>query len=127
MIDAVGGSDVAGEGMKEKGTDHWNYPKIANNGSHLTLLGSGYHDQDGSFGFLRGATFFFTSTAANSYEAWTMAAYHDVPSLLISSQPKPDGQSARCIKDYPKKVRSLRVVAFVISPILPDAPGVMPV
>jgi uncharacterized protein (TIGR02145 family) len=100
LIDYLGGEDVAGEKLKEKGQIHWRSPMGATNESGFTALPGGYRDASGKFGGLRDEGYWRCSTEYNTYFAWylsMLSAYRNTGKDYNVS--KENGLSVRCLKD----------------------------
>ena len=96
----LGGTSVAGGKMKETGTVHWAAPNTgATNSSWFTGLPAGDRDLSGSFIFLATYGDFWTSSEANSTQAWYRNLNTGNETLYIGGYYKSDGFAVRCLKD----------------------------
>lgn len=99
LIDILGGENVAGGKMKEKGTAHWISP---NTGAEDT-----YNFTARPAGFRMGGTFnqpgyystWWTSTQKNLEDAWIINLVNSKTQSYLEYAYKADGFSVRCIKD----------------------------
>ncbi len=100
LTDILGGDSLAGGKMKETGTAYWLSPNTgATNNSGFTALPGGFRDYDySSFGSLTYSTGFWSSTETWS-DAWILGLSYDNGAVNRIYDCKPDGYSARCIKD----------------------------
>ena len=103
LVDALGGSTVASEALKEAGTSHWDPPNTgATNQSGFTALPAGDRDDTGSF------------VAKGQSSSWWSSDDSDVPDLAVASflylddtsttsalasHPYEDGLAIRCMRD----------------------------
>lgn len=111
LINFLGGEELAGDKMREKGTSNWESPNTgANNSSGFTALPAGRrisHDggsYDIQFSGLGDATCFWSSTESeNTFDAKSIfiisSEQINLNSLSFSSSFKTCGNSIRCIKD----------------------------
>ena len=100
LINAVGGSTVAGGALKEAGTNHWSSPNTgATNSSGFTALPAGERSY-GSAGFTGQNTdgYFWTSTGNSSF-ARSIRLVHNDEASTISSISNQRGQSIRCLRN----------------------------
>ena len=97
----LGGDSVAGGKLKETGNAHWTYPNTgATNEAGFTALPGGRRNDDGSFDFIKGYGYWWSST-----EYSPMYAY--VRDLIYNSSFVPNfgdfkkyhGLSIRCLRD----------------------------
>jgi uncharacterized protein (TIGR02145 family) len=96
----LGGEDIAGEKLKEKGTSHWQSDMAANNESGFTAVAGGYRNANGTFGGLAENGFWRSSTANGDYFAWYLGMTSGYKSLYRDYNiPKENGLSVRCLKD----------------------------
>ena len=101
LTDFLGGESVAGGKMKEVGTAHWRSPNTgATNSSGFTALPGGRRDYNGSFSPLASYAYFWSSTENSSINAWgRMLNYSSEWVNRDHNYDKPNGFSARCVKD----------------------------
>ena len=96
----LGGTSVAGGKMKETGTVHWLSPNTgATNSSGFTGLPGGDRDVSGSFIFLATYGDFWTSSEANSTQAWYRNLNTGNETLYRGGYYKSDGFAVRCLKN----------------------------
>lgn len=100
-IDIVGISEnFTSELLKESGELHWNSPNIATNESGFSALPGGYRRRiDKDFSYLGTRAHFWTSSAADSEQAWYRSMSNESPHLTRSYNFKNYGFSIRCIKN----------------------------
>ena len=98
LFESLGGTAIAGEKMKETGTDHWPSPNSATNESGFTALPGGYRNYNGDFLGNGGEGEWFTSQEKDDRDAYE---YYIYPNNTISQAYywKKSGQSIRCVKD----------------------------
>jgi uncharacterized protein (TIGR02145 family) len=97
----AGGDPSAGNKLKEAGTAHWVSPNPATNETGFTALPGGYRFVDGNFiGFGTNA-YFWSSTEANTQDAWSRILYNNNGVFLrfSTSNFKQSEYSIRCVKD----------------------------
>ena len=102
LTDFLGGEDIAGGKMKEKGTSHWTSPNIgATNESNFTALPGGHRYLDEGLFFAAGDGGYWWSategTTSNIVSIWCMFASHVY--VNNSDNHKSIGFSVRCIRD----------------------------
>jgi len=95
----LGGSNVAGGKLKEKGTFHWESPNEgATNESGFTGLPSGGH-VFGGFSNLRVKGYFWTSSINDEFTCWGYHLYYNNGSFYSALRNNTDSYPLRCIKD----------------------------
>ncbi|MFH2143108.1 MAG: fibrobacter succinogenes major paralogous domain-containing protein [Bacteroidota bacterium] len=101
LTDYIGGEDVAGGKMKEKGTMYWNSPNTeADNSSGFTgLPGGGRGSNDGSFGSLGYDGYLWSTTEYGESHAWLRSLYYGKADVFAEYGDKTFGYSVRCLKD----------------------------
>jgi uncharacterized protein (TIGR02145 family) len=103
----LGGENVAGGKLKEKGTAHWESPNTdATNESGFTALPGGSRNYAGAFNYSGSNTLFFrsngcwwSSTELYDFNAYYRRMYNALGSVYTSLAVKQYGYSVRCIKD----------------------------
>jgi len=101
LINYLGGENVAGGKMKEKGTLHWLWPNFgATNISGFSALPGGYRNHiDGTFHTLRSNCYLWSTIESYEIYAWSKQIFY----ALADENPELDftnfGFSVRCIKD----------------------------
>ncbi len=99
LAQTLGGLDVAGGKLKEKGTTHWASPNTAaTNQSGFTALPNGVTSSSG-FGYTYVVGFYFSSTQeiADAVSLYTMGSNNG--KLQFTSVTDGVGFPARCVKD----------------------------
>ena len=99
MINALGGSEVAGGMLKEEGTAHWADPNEgANNGSGFTGLPAGVRDQSRYADFTISG-YFWTSTSKDEGFGQIEALRYSTGNVFSAQYPHTAGASVRCVKN----------------------------
>jgi uncharacterized protein (TIGR02145 family) len=104
LINYLGGINVAGGKMKEKGSAHWISPNVdASNESGFNALPGGLRAKDtGAFANIGLVGFYRTSTEelASGYDSsWHIMLFNQNANSTLSYSVKVYGNSVRCIKD----------------------------
>jgi uncharacterized protein (TIGR02145 family) len=100
LSEYLGGDLIAGEKLKEAGTEHWTDPNVgATNESGFTALPAGYRSCSGSFTHLGSYSCIWSSSELNDLEAWFRELYGYKSNFTRSEDVKEYGFSVRCIKD----------------------------
>ena len=103
LISYLGGEDVAGLELKEKGTIHWDIPndEVTNSTGFSALPGGLRFGQGGLFGYIRTDGYYWSSTPDNilGESAWYFELYHEFGSAYVMDQYMRNGMSVRCIKN----------------------------
>lgn len=100
LIDYLGGRDVAGGKLKEKGTVHWKSPNTgATNQSGFSALAGGAR-MDGHFYYLREYGLFWTSTEDSWFGgAWAIQIGNDISGVYQYGDGNEFyGRSVRCVR-----------------------------
>jgi uncharacterized protein (TIGR02145 family) len=101
LIDYLGGNEVAGGKMKEKGNEHWRSPNVgATNSSGLTLVASGsYVVSQNRYCDLKAGAHILTSSSDGDFGLFVAVAGHspDIGSAPISKHEV--AFSVRCVKN----------------------------
>jgi uncharacterized protein (TIGR02145 family) len=93
------GTDEGGK-LKEAGTTHWNSPNTgATNESGFSALPGGGRTYDGSFGYMGGSAYFWSSTETYSNFAWRRHLYYSTSQVHRFYYLKRHGFSVRCVRD----------------------------
>ncbi len=96
----VGGEDIAGMKLKEKGTTNWDPPNEgATNSSKFTALPSGSRDGHGNFYRDRRSGYWWTSTETVVNNAWNRHLNYNKKEISKNNANKWVGFSVRCVKD----------------------------
>ncbi len=99
LVDYLGGGSVAGGKMKETGTTHWNSPNTgATNESGFSALPGGFRG-GGIFTGIGDNALFWSSSEANSSDAWYRYLNSFSSEIDRNDTGKPSGFSVRCVKD----------------------------
>jgi uncharacterized protein (TIGR02145 family) len=95
----LGGDEVSGGKLKEKGTTSWKSPNTgATNSSGFTALSSG-RSADKNMEYIGNMTFFWTNVDDDDQTSWCGALYSSKGELSLYPADKKDGYSVRCIKN----------------------------
>jgi uncharacterized protein (TIGR02145 family) len=106
LTDFLGGDSLAGAGMKETGTIHWESPNAgANNESGFTALPAGYPDEDG-FQSIRKKSIWWSTTEDYNCCAISVILSNKKTGIYFSNAGKSFGESVRCIKDQMQSTSS---------------------
>jgi len=96
----LGGYIIAGDKLKETGTDHWQKPvSQATNESVFTAIPGGYRNEKGDFYVLGYNGWWWCSNEENTEKAYHVLIYAHTKDVTISYINKNNGFSVRCIKD----------------------------
>ena len=99
LVDYLGGSTVAGNKLKESGTNHWsNSNEGATNSSGFTALPGGHRQYYGTFTGLRYIAHFWSSTDGLTGSGYYRGVYL-TSEVHRGKAYKPYGFSVRCVKD----------------------------
>lgn len=100
LINYLGGLSVAGGKLKEVGTSHWSSPNQgATDESQLTMLPGGLRHATGSFGYINGYGYFWSSTIGTNPNSWYIRLDSASASVFRNSNNRNFGFSVRCIKE----------------------------
>ena len=99
LFNYLGGESVAGDKLKEAGTNHWQAPvSAANNESGFTALPGGYRNEKGEFWVIGDNCWWWSSTQEDAGRANQILIYGHVRTVTLSYIDKRDGFSVRCLK-----------------------------
>ena len=100
LTDYLGGASVAGGKMKEVGTTNWNSENTdATNTSLFTGLPGGIRYFDGYYYNITSNGYWWSSTEANTTDAWYRGLYNSNGNADSKSFSKNFGLSVRCLRD----------------------------
>ncbi len=102
LTDYLGGTEIAGGKMKEKGTSHWKTPNIgATNESGFTALPGGYRFiNNGYFDYQSVVSIFWSATEVDAASVLYRSINHYYSKVyLFSKTNKSFGLSVRCLQD----------------------------
>jgi uncharacterized protein (TIGR02145 family) len=101
LIDHLGGSNIAGNKLKESGLLHWNTPNTgATNESAFTALPGGFREgTDGNYYLMGNNGRYWSSTASSIANAWLRELNNSNGIVYRNNYTKKNGYSVRCIKD----------------------------
>jgi len=97
----LGGESVAGGKLKEAGYTHWQSPNTgATNETGFTALPGGNRDLNGTFYFIGGYGYWWSSTENGTYNAWYRNMDYISSNVNRAVDYKPNGFSVRCLRDF---------------------------
>jgi len=100
LINHLGGSNIAGGKLKEEGTVHWNDPNTGGtNESGFKGLPGGARISGGSYSYIGGQAYFWSSAEDNTNNAWRWNLTKSESKISSGALNKKNGFSVRCIKD----------------------------
>jgi uncharacterized protein (TIGR02145 family) len=102
LVSSLGGEDIAGLELKEKGTQHWQSPNEgATNSTGFSGLPGGWrYGQGGGFGGVgTHGPFWSTTPDVPGESAWFFELYYGNGTALVDDQFMSNGFSVRCIKN----------------------------
>ncbi len=95
----LGGSNTAGDKLKESGTTHWATGNTGNNSSGFTAFAGGYRTNTGSFGDMGNTAGFWTATLYTATNSWSRSLVCTASFISRNSFIKSYGYSVRLVKD----------------------------
>jgi len=99
LNDYLGGTNVAGGALKERGTDTWASPNTgANNSSGFSARPGGYRYSAGYFGGKTYGADWWSSTTETTTNAWAWGVNSTQTKFNRYSQNKLSGLSVRCVR-----------------------------
>jgi uncharacterized protein (TIGR02145 family) len=100
LIDYLGGKDVAGDKLKEKGNAHYTSLNTgATNETGFTALPSGDRENIGRFGSIGRFGGWWSSTEEDIYSAWDLCVGYDFGGVVMDHGDESAGYSVRCVRD----------------------------
>ena len=100
LLTYLGGELIAGDKLKEVGTNHWHKPiSAATNESGFTALPGGFRNEKGEFYVLGYNSWWWCSTEEDAERANQVFIYGHIKDVTISYIDKNYGFSVRCVKD----------------------------
>ena len=100
LIDYLGGKEVAGDKLKEKGNAHYTSLNTgATNETGFTALPSGDRENIGRFGSIGRFGGWWSSTEEDIYSAWDLCVGYDFGGVVMDHGDESAGYSVRCIRD----------------------------
>lgn len=106
LTDFLGGKNVAGKYLSEKGSTHWDSPNSeSTNESGFTALPGGCMTTNGEFNFIGSGGLWWSSTIDQYYErfSWYRVIHSGSSIVERSAGFKEFPMSVRCIRDLPAK------------------------
>ena len=98
LIDFLGGNDLAGGKLKEKGTSHWNTENVgATNSSGFSARGAG--EKEGNIYQFKGRIAIYWSSNSTGTQAYYYYLENENTKVTQNLWQKDLGYSVRCIKD----------------------------
>lgn len=99
----LGGPQVAGGKLKEKGTAHWKSPNIeASNQSGFTALPGGFRSFNGSFNLVGKSGYWWSSTEYTKTTVFFFSMRYKYTDLYKYISDKTNGFCVRCLMDKSK-------------------------
>jgi len=96
----IGGTETAGNKLKEQGALHWTTPNSgATNSTGFTALPGGYRYYNGVYNAGKRYGYWWTSTETNTVNAVARDLYYGYTNIDKINSDKRTGASVRCIKD----------------------------
>ena len=92
-------SNTAGGKMKSTGTQYWGAPNVADNGSGLSGMPSGFRYGNGSTSLAGSNASWWSATQNNTFNAWFRYVYGGSAGVSRGMNSKAYGYSVRCVKD----------------------------
>ncbi len=100
LIEYIGGNELAGGRLKERGFDHWDLPNTdATNASGFTALPTGKKDYEGGFYHLGYYSKFWSSSETNSEWARAIELRSNSAEVFTGTVSKETAFGIRCIKE----------------------------
>jgi uncharacterized protein (TIGR02145 family) len=100
LINYLGGQNIAGGKLKDRGLSHWRSPNTgATNVSNFTALPGGCRDYWGPFAYIGDMSFWWSSTETETNYVYSLNVYYYQTNVNIEARNKIYGISVRCIKD----------------------------
>jgi len=106
LVNHLGGYLVAGDKLKESGTEHWREPNTGatNESGFNGLPGDFRHFGSGGrfstdIGFGLGVGLWWSSTDNNNTDSYHLLLHHNFSNTWLEYRNKADGLSIRCVKD----------------------------
>ncbi|MFO7829644.1 MAG: FISUMP domain-containing protein [Bacteroidales bacterium] len=101
LTDYLGGEDVAGGKLKEKGRTHWTRPNGgATNESGFSALPGGYYlNLDGGFNSIGENGCWWSATEDTTHNVWYRLMFYDYSNVYRTYTYKKMGLSVRCVRD----------------------------
>ena len=97
LTDYLGGEEIAGTKMKS--TSGWKQDGNGTNESGFSGLPGGYRGSYGTFGYIDGYGYWWSSTEYSTSDAWYRDLGYDDGNVVRTSLNKEDGFSVRCLRD----------------------------
>lgn len=116
LITFLGGDNVAGGKLKEKGTIHWKSPNNgATNETNFAALPGGSRISfdtrydDGTFNYMGNGGYYYCSSETGTNNAWSLGLYYGQSDVTNHNLSRQQGLSVRCIKgDEPTIFREIK-------------------
>ncbi|OFX26037.1 MAG: hypothetical protein A2033_19550 [Bacteroidetes bacterium GWA2_31_9] len=100
LTDYLGGTSTSGLKLREAGTSHWTSPNTgADNSSGFTALPGGYRHPNGTFYYMGGTGFWWSTTDAGGGYAYYRSLSSSYAGTISMSNPKNVALSVRCLSD----------------------------
>ena len=99
LTNYLGGESLAGDKLKEAGSEHWGSQNNGTNETGFTALPGGTRKDDGSFSDNGSAGFWWSTTSVLPTLSYYAVIYYNSGSLVRGTTSPVYGCSVRCIKD----------------------------
>jgi len=100
LVDYLGGNLIAGDKLKETGTERWSSPNTgATNESGFSGLPGGYRYYDGTFYYLGSYAYFWSASSYLGGYAWSRRLVYDCSDVRRYYSGMRGGFSVRCVRD----------------------------
>ena len=100
LLTYLGGENIAGDKLKEAGTNHWQKPaSAATNETGFTAIPGGFRNEQGEFYVLGYNGWWWCSTEEDTERANQVLIFGHTKDVTISYINKNNGFSVRCVKD----------------------------
>ncbi len=101
LANYAGGFELAGGKLKEVGTVNWSSPNLgaSDEFGFTALPGGGRGISDPDFTEINQVGFWWSSTAADAFQAWNVDAASNTEAMSNDPNTKNDGMSVRCLKN----------------------------
>jgi uncharacterized protein (TIGR02145 family) len=100
LTNFVGGESLAGENLKEPGTNHWLTTNVRiSNEAGFTALPGGYRFAEGTYGNIRRYGYWWSSSESSTADAYCRDMLSSYSNTNRTNSGKNNGFSVRCLKD----------------------------
>jgi uncharacterized protein (TIGR02145 family) len=118
LTNYLGGEEMAGAKMKERGTTHWTKTNPnSTNESGFTALPGGYSGYSYDFKGVAGTWWSLNEDDYNKMQAWERTIYNEGSSVVRNTSSKENGLSVRCISDLQPVITQAAVKTSIATDI----------